>query len=314
MPASTLTRQNFCAARRRRWPAASPLPDQRDPSPSRWRGKCSPARSPPAASRCPSSASAPGAPSMSASSRAERAPLAEVLRVLFEAGGSVIDSSPMYGAAEGVVGDLLAARRHARQGLPRHQGVDLGPRSRHRPDEAVAASCSGPTAIDLMQIHNLLDWRTHLPTLRAWKARRPHPLSRRHALHRTARTPSSRRCCARRSSISCSSTTRSTTAPPSAACCRWRAERGIAVIVNQPFGGGGLLRRPARPQAAGVGRRDRLRELGAVAAQVRPGHPGRHLRHPRHRQARAHARQCPRGHRPAARRGAAPEMIARIGG
>src|SRR6185369_16230418 len=39
----------------------------------------------------------------------ERAPLAEVLAVLFEAGGSVIDTSPMYGAAEGVVGDLLAA-------------------------------------------------------------------------------------------------------------------------------------------------------------------------------------------------------------
>ena len=34
---------------------------------------------------------------------------AEVLKVLFEAGGSVIDTSPMYGAAEGVVGDLLAA-------------------------------------------------------------------------------------------------------------------------------------------------------------------------------------------------------------
>jgi len=32
----------------------------------------------------------------------ERAPLAEVLNVLFEAGGSVIDTSPMYGAAEGV--------------------------------------------------------------------------------------------------------------------------------------------------------------------------------------------------------------------
>ena len=41
-------------------------------------------------------------------SPAERAPLAEVLRVLFEAGGSAIDSSPMYGKAEGVVGDLLA--------------------------------------------------------------------------------------------------------------------------------------------------------------------------------------------------------------
>src|SRR4029450_11947887 len=39
---------------------------------------------------------------------AERNPRAEVLKVLFEAGGSVIDSSPMYGRAEEVVGDLLA--------------------------------------------------------------------------------------------------------------------------------------------------------------------------------------------------------------
>src|ERR1044072_7372145 len=39
----------------------------------------------------------------------ERAPLAEVLAALFAAGGSVVDTSPMYGAAEGVVGDLLAA-------------------------------------------------------------------------------------------------------------------------------------------------------------------------------------------------------------
>ena len=45
------------------------------------------------------------------SAPAEREPLAEVLRVLFEAGGSVLDSSPMYGAAAGVVGDLLAGMK-----------------------------------------------------------------------------------------------------------------------------------------------------------------------------------------------------------
>ena len=41
-------------------------------------------------------------------SSADRAPLAEVLRLFVQAGGTVIDSSPMYGRAEGVVGDLAA--------------------------------------------------------------------------------------------------------------------------------------------------------------------------------------------------------------
>src|SRR6266516_4584911 len=45
----------------------------------------------------------------------ERAALAQVLRVLFEAGGSVIDSSPMYGRAEAVVGDLLSAAHNRDQ-------------------------------------------------------------------------------------------------------------------------------------------------------------------------------------------------------
>src|SRR3546814_10594111 len=43
------------------------------------------------------------------SNAAARAPLEKVLRLLFQAGGSVIDSSPMYGRSEAVVGDLLAA-------------------------------------------------------------------------------------------------------------------------------------------------------------------------------------------------------------
>ena len=68
---------------------------------------CSHAPSPGPASRCPSSASAPGRPSTSAPAGAELAPRKEVLRTLFEAGGRVIDSSPMYGRAEEVVGVLL---------------------------------------------------------------------------------------------------------------------------------------------------------------------------------------------------------------
>lgn len=98
----------------------------------------------------------------------ERAALGGVLRNLFSFGGSVLDSSPMYGRAEEVVGDLLAAQ-HARgkvfvatkvwtQG--RAAGIDQMNHSMK------LLRCE---RIDLMQIHNLLDWRTHLATLRAWK-------------------------------------------------------------------------------------------------------------------------------------------------
>ena len=100
---------------------------------------------------------------------AERAQRAEVLRVLFEAGGSVIDSSPMYGRAEGVVGDLLAeAAAHDRAFL----ATKVWTRGR---DEGIAQMAESlrrfrTETLDLMQIHNLVDWRTHLETLRTMKA------------------------------------------------------------------------------------------------------------------------------------------------
>ena len=69
------------------------------------------------------------------------------------------------------------------------------------------------------------------------------------------------------------------------------AERGVAVIVNMPFGGGGLLRTLAAPATAALGGRDRLHQLGATAAEIRPRAAGGDLRHPRHPQARAHGGQ-----------------------
>ncbi len=98
----------------------------------------------------------------------DRAPLSEVLRTLFSAGGSVVDSSPMYGRAEGVAGDLLAglgARQKAFVATKvwtegRAAGIEQMTRS-------MKLLRSEP--IDLMQVHNLVDWRTQLTTLRVWK-------------------------------------------------------------------------------------------------------------------------------------------------
>src|SRR5215813_1252470 len=97
-----------------------------------------------------------------------RAPLVEVMRQFLAAGGRVIDSSPMYGRAEGIVGDVLAdlgaigtpflATKVWTRG--KSQGIAEMERSRQR-------MCA--EKIDLMQIHNLLDWQTHLPVLREMK-------------------------------------------------------------------------------------------------------------------------------------------------
>jgi diketogulonate reductase-like aldo/keto reductase len=102
-------------------------------------------------------------------SATERAPLKDVLQRFAELGGRVVDSSPMYGAAESVVGDLATdlaitdklffATKVWTSG--RDTGVAQMEQSLRR---------LRTQRLDLMQIHNLLDWRTHLRTLREWKA------------------------------------------------------------------------------------------------------------------------------------------------
>ena len=98
-----------------------------------------------------------------------RRQLQEVLQAFFDNGGALIDSSPMYGNAEEVVGDLLKNTRNKDALFAatkvwtygRQAGIDQMQRSMQR---------MGLPMMDLMQIHNLRDWKVHLPTLRQWKA------------------------------------------------------------------------------------------------------------------------------------------------
>jgi diketogulonate reductase-like aldo/keto reductase len=101
-------------------------------------------------------------------SESERAPLREVLRELVQRGGSVVDSSAMYGQSESVVGDLAAELQLRNQLFLATKvwtsGREAGIRQMEQSFKRLRTD-----RMDLMQVHNLVDWRTHLKTLRRWK-------------------------------------------------------------------------------------------------------------------------------------------------
>ncbi|HEV2189684.1 MAG TPA: aldo/keto reductase [Stellaceae bacterium] len=99
-----------------------------------------------------------------------RGPLREVARRLVDGGGTMIDTSPMYGRSEGVVGDIVAELGlHKRAFLATK--VWISGRERGIEQMARSASLLRSPVIDLMQIHNLVDWRTQLATMRGMKER-----------------------------------------------------------------------------------------------------------------------------------------------
>jgi diketogulonate reductase-like aldo/keto reductase len=99
---------------------------------------------------------------------AAREHLIGVMQAFFDHGGTVIDSSPMYGTSEAVVGSLLKTVRKTSVFAATKvwtDGREAGIAQMRRSLEYF-----GLPVIDLMQIHNLRDWQTHLPTLKEWKA------------------------------------------------------------------------------------------------------------------------------------------------
>ena len=225
----------------------------------------------------------------------ERAQLRAVLDTLFDGNASVVDSSPMYGRAEGVTGDLLA---------------DMG-----RRDDAFIATkvwTQGGTqgigemedsfrllktdTIDLMQVHNLLDWRTHLEPMRAWKAEgrlrytgythyRPHAFDDLMDSVRAEPVDFLQFC------YSIDERDAEDDILP------FCAANGIATLINVPFRRWRASVSPERHTPARPRWRSRLHELGPVLPQIRDIPSGGHLRHSRHRKSRAYGRYsgCCRG-------------------
>ncbi|MGE5791285.1 MAG: aldo/keto reductase [Bacteroidota bacterium] len=98
----------------------------------------------------------------------ERAAAKETLRTLVELGGTVVDSSPMYGAAEEAVGSLAAELGLAGKFFVATKVWTSGRDAGIRQMEASFRKL-GVARLDLMQVHNLVDTDTHLATLAGWR-------------------------------------------------------------------------------------------------------------------------------------------------
>src|SRR3954471_12387957 len=172
---------------------------------------------------------------------AERRPLEDVLSRFAALGGRVVDSSPMYGRAEPVVGDLAAK-------LKLHDSLFLATKVWTSGKEQGIASMERSLAkmrtqhLDLMQVHNLVDARTHLATLREWKEQK-----RIRYIGITHYTDSAHREVAamlQTEKVDFLQINYSIMERQAAEMLfPFAQDRGVAVIANRPFGGGNLLAR-----------------------------------------------------------------------
>ncbi len=183
--------------------------------------------------------------------------LPEVLSALFEAGGSVIDSSPMYGRAEGVTGGLLAAADLRGSAFVATKVWIRGRAEGVRQMEA-SFELLRTGVIDLMQVHNLVDWRTHLGTLRRWReAGRVRYLG---YTHYQPRAFADLMDAARKEPVDFLQFCHSIGEPDAENdILPFCADNGIATLVNRPFGAGALLSRIGGKELPGL-----ARELGCT--------------------------------------------------
>ena len=173
--------------------------------------------------------------------QAARAPLRAVVQRLVAGGGTMIDTSPMYGRSEAVVGDLVAELGLRKQVFLATK-VWIGGRDQGVAQMARSASLLKSPVIDLMQIHNLVDWRTQLATLRDMKAKNTlRYIGITH--YTTGSLPELARILDSEDGIDFVQLGYSlATREAEARLLPVASRRGVAVIVNQPFEQGRLFR------------------------------------------------------------------------
>jgi len=188
-----------------------------------------------------------------------RAPLREVLQSFFDAGATLIDTSPMYSTAEEVLGDLLTAEQQARVFIATKVWTPgSGAAAEQKGVEQMQRSIGllKHPRVELMQVHNLVDVDAHLRTLGRWKAEgRIRYAGITH--YTTSSYPDLIRLIERENldfvQFNYSVSTREAEKRLLPLC----ADRGVAVIINRAFEDGRLFERvrdkPLPPWAAEFG-------------------------------------------------------------
>jgi diketogulonate reductase-like aldo/keto reductase len=202
----------------------------------------------------------------------EQTRLAEVLATLLDAKGAMIDSSPMYGRAEEVTGTLL-------QRLARRNDAFLATKVWTTGKASGIAQMKRSLEllrtdhVDLMQVHNLVDVRTHLGTLAGWKAdgqTRYVGVTHYHSGAYPELEQTLRRETLDFVQLNYSLDDRAA----EDRLLPLAIDKGIAVIVNVPFGGGGLLRRLAAEALPDFSEEIGCRTWSQLLLKFVLGHPG----------------------------------------
>jgi diketogulonate reductase-like aldo/keto reductase len=182
----------------------------------------------------------------------ERAARTQVLQSFFDNGGALIDSSPMYGSSEEVIGAGLKTIKNRDRLFAATKVWILGKKSGIRQMET-SRKLWGVPHFDLMQIHNMLDWETHWETLKEWKAAgrvRYVGITTSHGRRHEALAKAMEKTPFDFVQFTYNLEDREV----EQRLLPLAAERGMAVLINRPFDGGSLFNRvrgkPLPPWAA----------------------------------------------------------------
>ncbi|MFU8848026.1 MAG: aldo/keto reductase [Opitutales bacterium] len=195
-----------------------------------------------------------------------------VLRRFFELGGGMIDSSPMYGNAEAAIGAGLDKLGATTRGLFSATKVWSAQDAAGRAQLENSFRLWGRERIDLQQVHNLVNWKSHLKLLReAQEAGRIRYIGVTTSHGRRHEEVAS---ILRNEPLDFVQLTYNVARTEAEPLIELAADQGIAVIANRPLGGGGLIDRLQRQALPGWAREAGIRDWPDFLLRWIVSHPG----------------------------------------